>query len=62
MARQWLLQKYPGAEVVSLAEERLAARASRDFARADALRDQIAALGFGVRDTPQGPQVVPLDG
>jgi hypothetical protein len=25
------------------------------------LRDRIAELGFSVRDTPQGPQVVPLD-
>ena len=33
-----------------------------DYARADELRDRIAALGFAVRDTPQGPQVVPLDG
>ena len=32
-----------------------------DYARADELRDRIAELGFGVRDTPQGPQVVPLD-
>ena len=38
------------------------ARAAGDFARADELRDEIAELGFGVRDTPQGPQVVPLDG
>ena len=38
------------------------ARSAGDYARADELRDQIAALGFGVRDTPQGPQVVPLDG
>ena len=33
-----------------------------DYARADELRDRIAELGFSVRDTPQGPQVVPLDG
>ena len=38
------------------------ARAAGDYARADELRDRIAALGFAVRDTPQGPQVVPLDG
>ena len=28
---------------------------------ANELRDRIAELGFSVRDTPQGPQVVPLD-
>ena len=50
------------AEALALAGERAAARAAGDYARADELRDRIAALGFGVRDTPQGPQVVPLDG
>ena len=38
-------------------------RAPRATTRAPTpLRDEIAALGFSVRDTPQGPQVVPLDG
>jgi cysteinyl-tRNA synthetase len=49
------------AEALALAGERAEARAGGDYARADELRDRIAALGFGVRDTPQGPQVVPLD-
>ena len=49
-------------EALELADERAAARAAGDYARADELRDRIAALGFAVRDTPQGPQVVPLDG
>jgi cysteinyl-tRNA synthetase len=49
------------AEALALAQERAAARAAGDFARADELRDRIAGLGFAVRDTPQGPQVVPLD-
>ena len=49
-------------EALALAVERAAARAAGDYARADELRDEIAALGFSVRDTPQGPQVVPLDG
>jgi cysteinyl-tRNA synthetase len=35
------------------------ARAERDWARADALRAEIAAAGFEVRDTKQGTQVVP---
>jgi cysteinyl-tRNA synthetase len=48
-------------EALALAEERSAARTAGDYARADELRDRIAELGFGVRDTPQGPQVVPLD-
>src|SRR4029079_2787372 len=50
------------ADALALAVERAAARAAGDYARADELRDEIAALGFSVRDTPQGPQVVPLDG
>jgi cysteinyl-tRNA synthetase len=44
-------------EVLALAQAREEARAARDFARADGLRDEIAALGFDVRDTPEGPQV-----
>ncbi len=49
----------PPAEVAALAEERDAARAARDFARADALRDEIAALGWDVRDTAQGREFRP---
>lgn len=47
------------AEVVALAEQRAAARASRDFAASDALRDQIAELGFVVTDTPDGWVLAP---
>jgi cysteinyl-tRNA synthetase len=49
-------------EALALARERATARSAGDYARADELRARIAALGFSVRDTPQGPQVVPLDG
>jgi cysteinyl-tRNA synthetase len=42
------------AEVASLVEERTAARAARDFARADAIRDRLAALGVVIEDTPHG--------
>ncbi len=55
-------QAEPSGEAQTLAVERADARAAGDYARADELRDRIAALGFAVRDTPQGPQVVPLDG
>jgi len=41
-------------EVVRLAEERAAARADRDFARSDELRDRIAELGWTVRDGADG--------
>ncbi|PRX35009.1 cysteinyl-tRNA synthetase [Meinhardsimonia xiamenensis] len=37
-----------------LIEARAEARRARDFARADALRDGIAAAGVKVKDTPQG--------
>jgi hypothetical protein len=37
-----------------LAQERLDARAAKDFAKADLLRDQIAALGFEVIDVAEG--------
>jgi cysteinyl-tRNA synthetase len=50
------------AGIEALLAERQAARAAKDFARADAARDRIAALGYQVRDTPQGPELVPLEG
>lgn len=47
-------------EVRRLLDERAAARAARDFARADALRDEIARRGFEVVDTPGGAELRPL--
>ncbi|HEX3605057.1 MAG TPA: cysteine--tRNA ligase, partial [Candidatus Dormibacteraeota bacterium] len=41
-------------EVRALLEERAAVRAARDFARSDALREQLAALGIAIEDTSQG--------
>ncbi len=46
------------AEIVALAREREAARASMDFARADELRDQIVELGWDVRDVAGGFELV----
>jgi cysteinyl-tRNA synthetase len=44
-------------QLVQLAlEERQAARARRDYAAADAVRDRLAAAGVVVEDTPQGPR------
>jgi len=34
------------------------ARAEKDWASADRLRDELQSAGFEVRDTPQGTQVV----
>ncbi|MGZ4641525.1 MAG: cysteine--tRNA ligase [Blastococcus sp.] len=43
--------------LVALAlEQRQAARARKDFSAADAIRDQLTALGVTVEDTPQGPR------
>ena len=41
--------------VAGLLDERAAARADKDWARADAIRDRIAAAGIAVEDTPDGP-------
>ncbi len=46
-------------EVISLARERMAARAARDYAESDRLRDAIAAAGWTVRDTADGFELVP---
>jgi cysteinyl-tRNA synthetase len=40
--------------IEKLLEARRAARASRDFARADAIRDELAAMGIAIEDGPQG--------
>lgn len=45
------------ADVMQLVQERTAAKKARDFARADALREQISQMGYAVADTPQGPKV-----
>jgi cysteinyl-tRNA synthetase len=47
------------AEILAKAAERQAARKARDFARADALRDELKSLGWVIEDTPKGPRVVP---
>ncbi len=41
----------------ALLQEREAARASKDWATADRIRDEIAAAGYAIMDTPQGPRV-----
>jgi glycosyltransferase involved in cell wall biosynthesis len=44
-------------EVASLVQRRAEARAAKDYAASDALRDQISALGWLVKDTPEGQQL-----
>ncbi len=41
-------------EVDRLVEQRREARRNKDFTASDALRDQLAAMGVEVRDTPEG--------
>ena len=57
-----LLEAGEGAppEVVELAERRAAARASRDFAESDRLRDELRARGWEVRDGAAGQELVPI--
>jgi cysteinyl-tRNA synthetase len=45
------------AEILDLVEQRQQARAEKLWAQADALRDQIQAAGYKVRDTASGPEV-----
>ena len=42
--------------VKGLLEQRATARANKDFAAADAIRDQIKAAGIEIEDTPSGPK------
>ncbi|HEU0277986.1 MAG TPA: cysteine--tRNA ligase [Rhodanobacteraceae bacterium] len=42
------------ARIEQLIEARRAARATRDFGRADAIRDELAAMGIAIEDGPEG--------
>ncbi|MGE4490016.1 MAG: cysteine--tRNA ligase [Kiritimatiellales bacterium] len=45
------------AEIVEMANARVAAKKAKNFAEADRLRDAIAAAGWIVQDTPTGPKL-----
>ena len=55
------LADYDGVDAVEAADALLAARAdaraNKDWARADAVRDGLVGLGFVIEDTPQGARV-----
>lgn len=44
-------------EIMALVQQRQAARAAKRWLEADAIRDEIAAAGYEVEDTPEGPHV-----
>jgi len=46
-------------EAEKLLEERQQARTSKDFTRADEIRDRLAELGWEVRDSAEGAKLVP---
>lgn len=52
----------PPPEVLALVQKRAEARARRDWPTADRLREEIASHGWRVIDTPEGPQLEPLEG
>ena len=47
-------------EVTALLEERAAARAEKNWAKSDEIRDKIGSLGYTVKDTRQGQQLIKL--
>jgi cysteinyl-tRNA synthetase len=52
----------PDTEAIELLGRREQARTDKDFALADEIRDRLAALGWEVRDSPEGASLVPISG
>ncbi len=44
------------AQIDGLLEQRTAARAAKDFAAADRIRDQLTEMGIVIEDSPEGPR------
>jgi len=49
----------PTEEMDSLVRERDEARAAKDYAKSDELRERLQAMGLEVMDTPQGTTIRP---
>ena len=47
-----------GDDIQALIDERQAARAEKNWAKADEIRDKLAAMGITLKDTPQGVQII----
>ena len=47
------------AAIIELGTMRQKAKESRDFAKADDLRNQIRQAGFSIEDTPSGQRIFP---
>lgn len=45
-------------ELQALIDERQEARKTKNFARADEIRDELKARGLMLKDTPQGVQII----
>ena len=47
-------------EILKLVEERKAARAEKNWVKADEIRDALAQKGYEVKDTPDGAKISKL--
>ena len=45
-------------EILDMLEQRSEAKAKRDFAEADRIRDELAKRGYRIEDTAQGPKLI----
>ena len=50
-----------GDDIRRLVDERQQARKEKDWARADEIRDQLSSMGYILKDTPQGVQIIKAD-
>ena len=48
----------PSEQVIALVEQRLLARANKNWSESDKLRDEIASLGWAVQDSKDGYKLV----
>lgn len=49
---------YEDEKIKKLVDERQEARKSKNYARADEIRDELAEMGITLKDTPQGVQII----